>query len=106
MRWEEGLYDFDESAETEGDESRAVKTAEEGSATIVQGRHLTLAQIDAETGPNTTHLLLGGNDAEGLTEVLERVLPLTTNLLVLDLSNCNLETPSGRDRCLHRARGA
>lgn len=91
MRWEEGLYDFDESAETEGDESRAVKTAEEGSATIVQGRHLTLAQIDAETGPNTTHLLLGGNDAEGLTEVLERVLPLTTNLLVLDLSNCNLE---------------
>lgn len=91
MRWEEGLYDFDESAEMDGDESRAVKTAEEGSATIVQGRDLTLEQIEAETGPNTTHLLLGNNRAEGLLEVLERVLPLATNLLVLDLSNCGLE---------------
>lgn len=91
MRWEEGLYDFDESAETDGDESRAVKTAEEGSATIVQGRDLTLAQIEAETGPNTTHLLLSGNQAQGLLEVLDRVLPLTTNLLVLDLSNCGLQ---------------
>ncbi|SPO21355.1 uncharacterized protein UTRI_00832 [Ustilago trichophora] len=91
MRWEEGLYDFDESAETDGDESRAVKTAEEGSAAIVQGRNLTVAQIEAETGPNTTHLLLSGNKVDGLLEVLERVLPLTTNLLVLDLSNCGLQ---------------
>ncbi|KAJ1594253.1 hypothetical protein NDA11_004425 [Ustilago hordei] len=91
MRWEEGLYDFDESAETDGDESRAVKTAEEGSAAIVQGRDLTLAQIEAETGPNTTHLLLGDNQTEGLLEVLDRVLPLATNLLVLDLSKCGLQ---------------
>ncbi len=91
MRWEEGLYDFDESAEADGDESRAVKTAEEGSATIVEGRDLTLAQIEAETGPNTTHLLLSCNQADGLLEVLERVLPLTTNLLVLDLTNCGLQ---------------
>lgn len=91
MRWEEGLYDFDESAETDGDESRAVKTAEEGSATIVQGSDLALQQIEAETGPNTTHLLLNGNQTDGLVEVLERVLPLTTTLLVLDLSNCNLQ---------------
>ncbi|GAC99500.1 hypothetical protein PHSY_007102 [Pseudozyma hubeiensis SY62] len=90
LRWEEGLYDFDESAELDGDESRAVKTAEDGSAAIVQGRDLTLEQIEAETGPNTTHLLLSGNQTEGLVEVLERVLPLTNNLLVLDLSNCFL----------------
>ncbi|KAJ1029978.1 hypothetical protein NDA16_000891 [Ustilago loliicola] len=91
MRWEEGLYDFDESAETDGDESRAVKAAEEGSATIVQGRDLTVAQIEAETGPNTTHLLLSSNQAHGLLGVLDRNLPLTTNLLVLDLSNCGLQ---------------
>uniref|UniRef100_V5EU73 DH domain-containing protein n=1 Tax=Kalmanozyma brasiliensis (strain GHG001) TaxID=1365824 RepID=V5EU73_KALBG len=91
MRWEEGLYDFDESVETDVDESKAVKTAEEGSATIVEGRDLTMAQIEAETGPNTTHLLLGGNRAEGLVEVLERALPLACNLLVLDLSNCALQ---------------
>ncbi|CBQ68162.1 conserved hypothetical protein [Sporisorium reilianum SRZ2] len=91
MRWEEGLYDFDESAELDGDESRAVRTAEDGSATIVQGRDLTLAQIEAETGPNTTHLLLSGNQTEGLGQVLERVLPQTTNLLVLDLSGCGLQ---------------
>ena len=90
MRWEDGLYDFDESAEMEGDESRAVKTAEDGSATIVQGRDLTLAQIEGETGPNTTHLLLSGNQTGGLVGVLERVLPQATNLLVLDLSNCGL----------------
>ncbi|TKY90972.1 hypothetical protein EX895_000971 [Sporisorium graminicola] len=91
MRWEEGLYDFDESAELDGDESRAVQTAEDGSATIVQGSDLTLAQIEAETGPNTTHLLLSCNQTEGLAEVLERMLPQTTNLLVLDLSNCGLQ---------------
>ncbi|KIS72329.1 uncharacterized protein UMAG_00736 [Mycosarcoma maydis] len=91
MRWEEGLYDFDENAEMDGDESRAVATAEDGSATIVQGRDLTLEQIQTETGPNTTHLLLSGNQSEGLVQVLERVLPLTTNLLVLDLSNCHLQ---------------
>ncbi|CDW96595.1 hypothetical protein [Sporisorium scitamineum] len=101
MRWEEGLYDFDESAETDGDESRAVKTAEDGSATIVHGRDLTLAQIEAETGPNTTHLLLGSKQSEGLVEVLERVLPQTTNLLVLDLSNCGLQSlPDAIGACI------
>ncbi len=76
---------------TDGDESRAVKTAEDGSATIVRVTNLTLAQIEAETGPNTTHLLLSGNQADGLVEVLERALPLATNLLVLDLSRCALQ---------------
>ncbi|KAN0060283.1 hypothetical protein ACQY0O_007612 [Thecaphora frezii] len=102
FRWDEdGLYGFDESAETEDEDSQAVKTAQDGSAAIVHANGREIAEIEKEAGPNTTHLVLRNCSEAGILEMLERVLPSTQRLLVLDVSGCYLPgLPVSLGNCL------
>ncbi|EPQ29178.1 uncharacterized protein PFL1_03465 [Pseudozyma flocculosa PF-1] len=102
FRWDEdGLYGFDESAETEDELSQAVKTAQDGSAAIVHANGRPIAEVEKETGPNTTHLVLRDCSDPNVLEVLERVLPSTQRLLVLDVSGCKLDSlPLALGNCL------